>query len=47
MLIYFQVENLLVPVCQLVPQSLDLSGGWIQFRVQSSDHLQAGMKGQF
>lgn len=43
---YFQVDNLLVPVCQLVPQSLDLSGGGIQFRIQRSDHLQAGRKGQ-
>lgn len=42
MLIYVKVENLLVPVCQLVPQRLDLSGGWIQLRVQRSYHLQEG-----
>lgn len=41
---YLKVENLLVPICQLVPQSLDLSGGWIQLRIQCSDHLQGGEK---
>lgn len=41
---YLKVENLLVPICQLVPQSLDLSGGWIQLRIQCLDHLQGGEK---
>lgn len=40
MQIYFQAENLLVSVCNLVPQSLDLSSSRIQLRVQCSDHLQ-------
>jgi len=37
----FQVQDLLVPVCQLAPQALDLSGGRVQFGVQSSDYLHA------
>lgn len=44
--IYLQVEDLLVPVCQLVPQGLNLSSGWIQFRVQRSDNLQVGQERQ-
>lgn len=40
MQIYFQAENLLVSICNLVPQSLDLSSSRIQLRVQCSDHLQ-------
>lgn len=31
--IYLEIENLLVPIRQLVSQSLDLSCGWIQFGI--------------